>query len=211
MTRQSDHLPFGPRHERASGRLPESAGIKATALSSRPGSPLPGTRLEAGRFCEYGWVGIELGRPAAGDYDVWAARAIAGYAAEIAASGALGEEAAWDKARRDHERALPNGLDTPGQLIFRLLDGSQPIGWLWLAVPYPNGDPSMAWVYAVEVDEAFRGRGYGREAMLLAETEARARGMRSLGLNVHGSNAIARSLYTSLGYHVTMQQMKKTI
>jgi len=67
------------------------------------------------------------------------------------------------------------------------------------------------WVYAVEVDEAFRGRGYGREAMLLAETEARARGMRSLGLNVHGSNAIARSLYTSLGYHVTMQQMKKTI
>jgi ribosomal protein S18 acetylase RimI-like enzyme len=158
-----------------------------------------------------GGVGIELGRPAAGDYEVWAARAIAGYAAEIAASGALGEEAAWDKARRDHERALPNGLDTPGQLIFRLLDGSQPVGWLWLAVPYPEGDPSMAWVYAVEVDEAFRGRGYGREAMLLAETEARARGMRSLGLNVHGSNTIARSLYVSLGYHVTMQQMRKTL
>jgi ribosomal protein S18 acetylase RimI-like enzyme len=69
----------------------------------------------------------------------------------------------------------------------------------------------MAWVYAVEVDEAFRGRGYGREAMLLAETEARARGMRSLGLNVHGSNTIARSRYTSLGYHVTTQQMKKTL
>jgi ribosomal protein S18 acetylase RimI-like enzyme len=164
-----------------------------------------------GRFCEYGWVGIELGRPAAGDYDAWAARAIAGYAAEIAASGALGEEAAWDKARRDHERALPNGVDTPGQLIFRLLDGSQPVGWLWLAVPYPDGDPSMAWVYAVEVDEAFRGRGYGREAMLLAESQARARGMRSLGLNVHGSNTIACSLYTSLGYHVTMQQMKKAL
>lgn len=176
-----------------------------------PGSPLPGTRLEAAWFCEYGWVGIELGRPAAGDYEVWAARAIAGYAAQIAASGALGEEAAWDKARRDHERALPNGLDTPGQLIFRLLDGSQPVGWLWLAVPYPEGDPSMAWVYAVEVDDVFRGRGYGREAMLLAETEARAQGMRSLGLNVHGSNSIARSLYSSLGYHVTTQQMKKTL
>jgi ribosomal protein S18 acetylase RimI-like enzyme len=184
---------------------------EAMALSSRPGSPLPGARLEAGSFCEYGWVGIELGRPAAREYDVWAARAIASYATEIAASGALGEEAAWDKARDDHERALPNGLDTPGQLIFRLLDGSQPVGWLWLAVPYPDGDPSMAWVYAVEGDEAFRGRGYGREAMLLAETEARARGMRSLGLNVHGSNTIARSLYSSLGYHVTMQQMKKTL
>jgi ribosomal protein S18 acetylase RimI-like enzyme len=158
-----------------------------------------------------GGVGIELGRPAAGDYEAWAARAIAGYAAEIAASGALGEEAAWDKARRDHERVLPDGLDTPGQLIFRLLDNSEPVGWLWLAVPYPDGDPSTAWVYAVEVDEAFRGRGYGRAAMLLAETQARARGMRSLGLNVHGSNTIARSLYASLGYHVITQQMQKPL
>lgn len=48
------------------------------------------------------------------------------------------------------------------------------------------------------------------EAMLLAETEARAQCMRSLGLNVHGNNTIARSLYASLGYHVTMQQMKRT-
>jgi len=158
-----------------------------------------------------GRVGIELGRPAADDYEAWAAESIAGYAAQIVASGALGEEAAWDKARRDHERALPNGLDSPGQLIFRLLDGGQPVGWLWLAVPYPAGDPSMAWVYAVEVDAAFRGRGYGREAMLLAEAEARARGMQSVGLNVHGSNTIAASLYASLGYQVTMQQMKKTL
>lgn len=156
-------------------------------------------------------MAIELVRPAASDYESWIEHAIAGYAAEIIASGALGEQAAWDKARRDHERALPNGLDTPGQLIFRLLDGRQPVGWLWLAVPYPDGDPSMAWVYGIEVDAAFRGRGYGRQAMLLAEEQARARGMRSLGLNVHGSNAIARSLYTSLGYHVTTQQLKKTL
>lgn len=67
----------------------------------------------------------------------------------------------------------------------------------------------MAWIYGIEVDEAFRGRGYRREAMLLAETEARARDMRSLGLNVHGGNTIARSLYASLGYHVTTQQMKR--
>lgn len=170
-----------------------------------------GHAIGARRFCRYGRVGIELARPAASDYETWVEQAIAGYAAEIIASGALGEEAARDKARRDHERALPNGLDTPGQLIFRLMDGSQPVGWLWLAVPYPDGHPSMAWVYGIEVDETFRGRGYGREAMLLAEAEARSRGMRSLGLNVHGSNTIARSLYTSLGYHVTTQQMKKTL
>lgn len=79
-------------------------------------------------FCEYGRVGIELARPAVGDYEAWAERALAGYAAEIGSSGALGEEAAWDKARRDHERALPNGLDTRGQMTFRLLDGSSRSG-----------------------------------------------------------------------------------
>jgi len=36
------------------------------------------------------------------------------------------------------------------------------------------------------------------------ECEAfRSRGMRSAGLNVHGSNTVARSLYVGLGYQVT--------
>lgn len=151
-------------------------------------------------------------RPATGaEYESWASRAVAGYAAEIAASGELPAEAAMAKARRDHDRALPDGLATAGQLLWRLVAGGQPVGWLWLAVPGPHGDPTMAWVNAVEVDEAFRGRGYGREAMLLAEAEARARGMRSVGLNVHGSNAVARSLYDGLGYQVIAQQMKKPL
>ena len=72
-------------------------------------------------------------------------------------------------------------------------------------------EAAMAWVYDVEVDEAFRGRGYGRQTMLLAEREARARGMTSIGLNVHGKNTVALSLYDSLGYEVTTQQMKKPV
>jgi len=69
----------------------------------------------------------------------------------------------------------------------------------------------MAWVNNVEVDEEFRGHGYGRRAMMLAEREAAARGMSSVGLNVHGQNAVARGLYDSLGYQVTAQQMKKVL
>jgi hypothetical protein len=68
-----------------------------------------------------GRVGIELGRPAAEDYEAWAAKSIAGYAAQIVASGALGEEAAWDQARRDHERALPNGYQVTMQQMKKTL------------------------------------------------------------------------------------------
>jgi mycothiol synthase len=154
---------------------------------------------------------MALRRLTAAEYEAFNSRAVAGYAAEITASGALPPGAAELKARQDHARLLPGGHETPGQLIFRLVAGREPVGWLWLAVPGEQGDPGMAWVNLVEVDEAFRGRGYGREAMLLAEAEARSRGMRSVGLNVHGSNVAARSLYTSLGYGVITQQMKKSL
>jgi ribosomal protein S18 acetylase RimI-like enzyme len=165
----------------------------------------------AARVCEHECVAMSLRRMTAAEYEAWISRIVAGYAAEITASGALPAEAAHEKARRDQERALPAGLGTPGHLMFRLVADGQPAGWLWLAVPGPDGDPGPAWVYFVEVDEAFRGHGYGREAMLLAEAEARSRGMRSLGLNVDGSNTVARSLYAGLGYEVMAQQMKKTL
>jgi len=150
-------------------------------------------------------------RPATqAEFEQWLPRQEAAYAEMIIASGAMPPEAAREKARRDTARIFSTGLDSPGQLVFRVLAGDTPVGWLWLAVPGPD-DPAMAWVYDVAVDEDYRGRGYGRQAMLLAEREARARGMTSIGLNVHGGNTVAISLYDSLGYEVTAQQMKKPL
>ena len=149
------------------------------------------------------------------EWDEWMPRQMAGYAEHIAASGAMSEADAWAKAKNDTVRSFYAGFDTPGQLVFRILARTlaedEAVGWLWLAVPGPDRDRQMAWVYNIEVDPAYRGRGYGREAMLLAEGEARSRGMTSLGLNVHGQNKVARSLYDSLGYDVMTQQMKKSL
>jgi ribosomal protein S18 acetylase RimI-like enzyme len=150
-------------------------------------------------------------RPATqAEFDEWLPRQMAGYAELIAASGALSLDDAWEKARRDTARVFTAGLDSPGQLVFRVLAGDEPVGTLWLAVPSQD-DPMMAWVYDIEIEPGYRGRGYGRAAMLLAEAEARARGMTSIGLNVHGQNTVARSLYDSLGYATMALQMKKAL
>ena len=146
-----------------------------------------------------------------GEFDAWLPQQVAGYAALIAASGALPAPEARQQAERDTARFFSHGFATPGQLLFRIVAGDTAAGWLWLAVPGPGADPLMAWVCGIEVEEAFRGHGHGRAAMLLAEDEARSRGMTSLGLNVHGQNMTARSLYESLGYQVTAQQMKKLV
>jgi len=145
------------------------------------------------------------------EFDEWLPRQAAEYAARIAESGALPGKAAREKAERDTARYFHGGFATPGQLVFRVMAEEVPVGWLWLGVPGPDRDPLMAWVFQIEIEAAFQGRGYGRAAMKLAEAEARARGMTSLGLNVHGQNTIARSLYESLGYEVMSLQMKKPV
>ena len=151
---------------------------------------------------------LRLRSATADEIEPWLSRLAADYAAEIAGTGSLPPDEARRKAENDLRAQLK---DRTGQLMFRLMVGEQPVGWLWLAVPFPGGDPAMAWVNYVQVDPGFRGRGYGRQAMVLAEREAAARGMTSVGLNVHGPNAVARALYDSLDYQVTAQQMKKVL
>jgi len=84
------------------------------------------------------------------------------------------------------------------------------VGALWIG-PQTDGPPGHWWVWTVEIDEPFRGRGLGRAAMELAEREARRRGATQIGLNVFGHNHIARSLYESLGYEISRLQMYKRL
>ena len=66
----------------------------------------------------------------------------------------------------------------------------------------------MIFIYDVEIDDAHRGKGYGRAAMELAEEQARAQG---IGASSSTSSAatVARKLYLSLGYVETSVQMAK--
>jgi GNAT superfamily N-acetyltransferase len=67
------------------------------------------------------------------------------------------------------------------------------------------------WIYDIRIDDARRGRGYGKAAMLFAEGEARRRGYNRVGLNVFGGNAIARNLYLSIGYEENAIFMSKPV
>lgn len=154
---------------------------------------------------------VSLRRPTANEYADWSESELEGYISEIVASGTLSRAAAEEQARREEAGLVPQGLDTPGQLIFRLEAGGQPVGWLWLSLRHPLGDAGVGFIYNIVVDEPFRGRGYGREAMQLAEREAKRNGLHALALNVFGHNRIARDLYLSLGYRETSVRMKKEL
>lgn len=133
-----------------------------------------------------------------------------GYARDIQENGGQTAEFANRKSEEDHAAVLPKGLDTPGHELFVVEAGGQRVGVLWLA-ERDSGGRRVYWIYNVEIDEEHRGRGYGRAAMLLAEEEARRRGLSRIELNVFGGNDVARGLYRSLGYAENSVQMAKDL
>jgi ribosomal protein S18 acetylase RimI-like enzyme len=145
------------------------------------------------------------------EYPQFLERLLDSYSADIALARGLPADEARRRATEQLDELLPQGLHSDGQLLFTALDDTGgPVGLLWLATRSPNG-AHAGWIYDVEVAEAQRGMGYGREIMLLAEQECRRHGLTALRLNVFGPNVTARRLYESLGYEITSQTMAKRL
>jgi ribosomal protein S18 acetylase RimI-like enzyme len=135
-----------------------------------------------------------------------------GYVDDIAERGGVPRPLAEAKARREFEELWPDGRPAEGQAIYAVEDAEtdERVGYLWIAERESQGR-QVLWIYNVEVDDEYRGRGYGRAAMGLAEEQARERGFARVELNVFGRNAVARTLYRSLGYEESAVWMGKDV
>jgi GNAT superfamily N-acetyltransferase len=155
-------------------------------------------------------VGVQL-RPMRDDeYSAWLPQVRDGYARSMIEEGGFAPEGAREKAAADTESLFPGGRPSAKQFVFVIEADGEPVGELWLAERRDMGQMCF-WVYDVHVDEAHRGRGYGKTAMLFAEEEARRRGLARVALNVFGGNEVARRLYRSLGYEENAVAMSKTV
>ncbi|MET9505198.1 GNAT family N-acetyltransferase [Streptomyces sp. NPDC006622] len=126
------------------------------------------------------------------EFGPWLQRGVAAYARDWIDRG-VPEAEAWAKARRDHR--LLQGPATENMLFSVLEHEGGRVGTLWMSFA-----DDKAFVFDVETDEPFRGRGHGRTLMLLAEGRSIAAGRTVLGLNVFAGNTPAERLYDSLGY-----------
>jgi RimJ/RimL family protein N-acetyltransferase len=127
------------------------------------------------------------------------------YAADLLDNGGLLADEASAKAAKDTE-----SLRGIAPLVFEIEHEGTRVGRVVVGLD-AFGKPGAAWLYEIVLDEAVRGRGFGREALRLTEAAARAGGMNRIDLNVFGGNAVARSLYASEGYAESSVHMGKLL
>jgi ribosomal protein S18 acetylase RimI-like enzyme len=104
---------------------------------------------------------------------------------------------------------LKDGLATEGHYLWKVISEQDgPVGDLWVFV-----EPAKrrAFIYDIAMNEQYRGKGYGKAAMLAVESAVRPMGAAHLDLNVFGYNTTARRLYEGLGYEPIAIHMRKVL
>lgn len=105
-----------------------------------------------------------------------------------------------------HKQLLPQGLQSPGHLLWSAFDPAEPtqeVGLLWIEERLDHG-----FIFEIEVDQAHQRKGYGTQMLRAGAAQMRERGRKMLWLNVFGHNADARRLYEREGYAVNEEILR---
>jgi ribosomal protein S18 acetylase RimI-like enzyme len=150
---------------------------------------------------------IELVEKSDARLAAWLSSMWAEYHADLLAAGMSDEEA--DKnVERNRATLLDGERSATGQHILDIVSDKAVVGTLWLG-HHPNQGPHEWFIYDIVIDEEQRSKGLGRATMLAAEEFVKTKSGTRLGLNVFGTNTIARQLYESLDYQVMSLAMFK--
>ncbi len=114
-------------------------------------------------------------------------------------------------ARASFDSLLPEGRpDAKNQFLYSIVNDEFQIGVLWFGVRRESGRDE-AYVWDLLIYPPYRGKGFGKLAMLELEKIVRELGLASISLNVFGHNERARHMYVSLGYKTVAIRMRKFI
>jgi ribosomal protein S18 acetylase RimI-like enzyme len=138
------------------------------------------------------------------EYDRVLENEIGNYAADHVRNGNWLEEGSLERSRKEFESLLPEGVHTPNQYLWSLMDGDQKTGFLWVHVKDHKG-----FIYDFLIDEEFRGKGYGKQTLAAMDEKLQSMNVDSVALHVFGDNTAAQELYKKTGFEITGIHMQK--
>ncbi|NIV38730.1 MAG: GNAT family N-acetyltransferase [Anaerolineae bacterium] len=107
---------------------------------------------------------------------------------------------------------LPEGQSTANHFFYAIEeeDTGALAGGLWYMLAEGEGTRHF-FVVDIQIYEAYRRRGYGTQAFLAMEDQARDMGVTTIALHLFADNHPARAMYRKLGYAGTDTSMAKQI
>lgn len=133
------------------------------------------------------------------------------YAEEKVKAGVWIEQGSLERSRDEFTRLLPNGKNSENQHIKGILnENGNIVGSIWFGV-YLNLEPYGAFIWDFRIDEEFRGKGYGKDALVELNTLLKQMKIDKVTLHVFAHNTVAVNLYKKMGYEVTDLMMSKEI
>lgn len=144
------------------------------------------------------------------DFERYSEHSIREYAAEHVKTGNWKESESLEKARAEFKKLLPDGLQSKDEFIYSIVDEStgQKLGILWVEVKMDE-TPRRAFGYDFMVYEEFRGKGFGKQALMALDEILKSMDVESMGLHVFGHNTNAFELYKKMGFEITNVHMRK--
>jgi len=141
------------------------------------------------------------------DFEPYLARGIREYAEDHVRNGNWTAEESLERSRKEFEQLLPDGVNSKDQFLFSILnEADEKLGLLWVEVK-----GQKAFIYDFILDEAFRGKGYGKQALQAMDEELKSMNVKAVGLHVFGDNITAQALYKKAGFTISGMHMKKTL
>jgi ribosomal protein S18 acetylase RimI-like enzyme len=139
------------------------------------------------------------------DFDRFLESEIRNYANEHVRNGNWPAEGALERSKKEFESLLPDGPSSKDQYVWSIVDEENiKIGVLWVQVRN-----QQAFIYDFVIDEIFRGKGLGKQALTAMDEKLKAMNVKSVGLHVFGDNIGAQELYKKMGFEITGIHMKK--
>jgi ribosomal protein S18 acetylase RimI-like enzyme len=141
------------------------------------------------------------------DFEVFLEHGIREYATDHVRNGNWPAEGALERSQKEFEHYLPEGLHSKDQHLWSLLDEEgNKIGVLWVQVK-----DQKAFIFDFVIDEEFRGKGFGKQALTAMDEKLKSIGAESVALHVFGDNVTAQELYEKMGFKIVGINMKKDL
>lgn len=152
---------------------------------------------------------IKLEKMTQDEFNKFTERSLKNYANELIKSGMENELTAYEEAKLQFEKILPDGLKSNDNFLYVARNELyEDVGVIWYQMNPRNNE--YGFICDFYIYEIHRRKGYGTQVLTAIEEDAHKHGIKVMVLSVFKYNTPACELYYKVGY-IKVKELDKTM